>query len=142
MAIAAVVTAVVAVAGATAGAVESNQSRQEQKHANDQQNRIEAAQAQRANEQAIRQTRIASANVFANAADTGAAGVQVSSGVAGGIGGYQTQSASNVDFTNQLNALNQDRLNALSDANSDQNTGAIITGITGAVGSAGAKIHY
>ncbi len=112
-----VITAsVVAAASIGFSVYQQTQARQEQKKANKKAERIEALEAQRARVKAVRQNRIEAAQVTATA---GAQGVGGSSGVEGTVASLGTQSAANLSFTNQVDALNTARQGNLNNAASD-----------------------
>lgn len=110
-AISGIVLAGVAVAGTAYSAVEQRKAGKEAKKANEKSQRIEAVRAQRERVNTIRQQRIANASVVQAGAASGTLG---SSGTQGALAGYNTQVAANVNFTDQLNTLNQQRMQALS----------------------------
>lgn len=108
-----VVTAVLVVASI----YESEQTRKAQNKANRQEKRRAAAENLRERKQAYRQMIIQQSQMQAAATNLGAAG---SSGLAGGMASLGTQTASNVGFQFQLDALNNKRLNALNSAANHQ----------------------
>jgi hypothetical protein len=107
-------TAIVLVA---ASAYESEQSRKAQNKANRQEKRRAAAENLRERKQAYRQMLIQQAQMQAAGTNLGVAG---SSGVAGGIASIGSQTASNIGFQFQLEALNNKRLAALNSAANHQ----------------------
>lgn len=109
--------AVIAVGSAGYGAYAQDKAQDKQKKANKKAERIEALQAQRARVKAIRDNRVAQAQVLALA---GNEGVQGSSGVQGTIASLGTQQAENIGFANQIDQLYKQRLNLLSGANKQQ----------------------
>lgn len=113
------VAAAVAIAATAYSAVEQSGARKDQEQANEQSRRMEQVQSQRNTQMALRQSRIAQANVFAQgAAEGGAAGgLQLSSGVQGATGGFQSQTDANISFMQQMNQLSMKRYDYLNKAN-------------------------
>lgn len=99
------------------GAKELERSARAAEQANERAARIERVQAQRQRVQAIRQARIQVAQAQQLGANAGIAGQGfASSGLSGAIGGFQTQFASNLNFTDQLNTLSMQRMNFINEA--------------------------
>lgn len=99
--------ALLAVGGLAYSQVQASKERSAAKKANKRAERIEAVKAQRERVQALRQNRISAANALAQGAN---AGVATSSGVQGAIGALGSETAENVSFAGQVDALNQQRL--------------------------------
>ena len=92
---------------------EQNKSRRAANKANRQERRMAAAQNLRERKQAYRQMVIQQAQMQAVGTNLGISG---SSGLAGGMASLASQTASNIGFQNQLEAMNQQRLTFLSSA--------------------------
>lgn len=123
-----IVTAAVATVATTAfSAYQQSRAASKQRKANRKAQRIEAIQAQRERVQAVRQNRIAASQAQAQAGNSGLLG---SSGIQGGIAALQTQAASNLSFTNQIDALNTQRQGLLESAQGNLK----IAGISDAIG--------
>lgn len=121
-------------------AVQGKKAAKEQKRANAKQARIDAVSSQRSRAQALRQNRINASDIFAGATN---AGVQGSSAVQGALGSQSTNTAVGLNFATTLEALNQQRLAALSRAdgyNANAALGQAVGGIFGGVGSAYNKV--
>ena len=116
------VIAAVAVAATTINVVQQRKAAKENKEANDRARRIEAVRAQNERAKAIREQRRAAASVI----KAGAAGGTLSgSGTQGALAGYATDSAANLSMTNQLDALNAQRMDHLEAASRAQNIGQL-----------------
>lgn len=116
------VIAAVAVAATTINVVQQRKAAKENKEANDRARRIEAVRAQNERAKAIREQRRAAASVI----QAGAAGGTLSgSGTQGALAGYATDSAANLSMTNQLDALNAQRMDHLEAASRAQNIGQL-----------------
>lgn len=116
------VIAAVAVAATTINVVQQRKAAKENKEANDRARRIEAVRAQNERANAIREQRRAAASVI----QAGAAGGTLSgSGTQGALAGYATDSAANLSMTNQLDALNAQRMDHLAAASRAQDIGQL-----------------
>lgn len=119
-------------------AVQGKRAAKEQKRANAKQARIDAVSSQRSRAQALRQNRINASDIFAGATN---AGVQGSSGVQGALGSQGTNSAVGLNFATTIEALNQQRLAALSRADGYNANAALGQAVGGIAGSAGRAIN-
>jgi hypothetical protein len=126
------ITAAVSAAGAGYSTYEQMQARSAQNKANQQNVAIEQLQSQRNQIMALRQSRIASAQVFAQGAAEGGAGglLQPSSGVSGATAGFATQTNANIGFARQIDTLTQNRYSYLSKANTDMGNAQLGEGIS------------
>lgn len=137
MGVTAIVGAVVAVAGTAYSGYQTNRASQNTRAANRRAARIEAVRAQRERTQAIRQNRIASATILAQA---GNAGLVSSSGVQGTLSAQGTSGAANLQFANTVDALNASRLRLLdraAGAEAQAGIGQSVAQIGSTVGSTG-----
>lgn len=124
--------AIVAAVLAVAGAAQQNRAARQQKRANRQQQRIAEAENVRSRRQAIRERLIQQSEL---AALGGATGTSASSGIQGGIASIGSQTAANLGFASQIEALNQNRLRALNRATSLQNSANVLTTASSIAGS-------
>lgn len=112
-----IVTAVVlggiAAAATVKSMVDQRKAAKQQERANKQAQRQEAYRSQRERLQAVRQQRIANASAINQGA---VSGLQGSSMIAGGISAFNSQTASNMQFTNQMDAMTMERMRTLASA--------------------------
>lgn len=98
------------------GATAAKQSAELNRQANERAIRAEQVKAQRERVQAIRQARLANASALSAGVNAGV--VSPGTGMAastfsGAVGAFNTQVAANASFTQQLNQLNQQRLDLI-----------------------------
>lgn len=92
--------------------------------ANERAARIERIQAQRQRVQALRTARIQLGQAQQLGVNSGVSGQGFeSSGLSGAVGAFQTQLASNFNFTDQLNTLSMQRMNLLAESERLRNAG-------------------
>lgn len=109
----AIVLGGIAAASAVKSVVDQRKAAKQQDRANKQAQRQEAYRSQRDRLQAVRQQRIANASAINQGA---VSGLQGSSMIAGGISAFNSQTASNMQFTNQMDAMTMQRMQTLASA--------------------------
>lgn len=135
------VAAAVAVVGAIVGGVSAADQARQTRHANADARKMAALQAQRERLDAIKQERAQMANLEAGAqGSSGSTGLgrgsTSGSGLSGAETGLSAQTGSNISFANQIDTLNQQRLRALSGADTARTwgqVGATISSTSGAI---------
>lgn len=128
------VSAVVAIASTVVSVSQQNKARKETRRANNRAARIEAIRAQRERTQALRQSRVQSANLLNQATVGGFAGA---SGVQGAQASLGSQTASNFQFTGAVDTLSAQRNALLGRAQSYQSNAQFASTIGSAATSIG-----